>query len=117
MATHKYRQPQPGRRKKSSRTTVTTDSSTISQSSSLPSPISPTFSNGIISPSTVEQGQGLFDAEDSVGPSIPNDVMKPVGGFSTPRLRGGEFPMTAFRGLTGVGVKQTGDLGAFLARR
>ncbi|KAF8816738.1 hypothetical protein BYT27DRAFT_7181169 [Phlegmacium glaucopus] len=110
-------QPQPGRRKKSSRTSVTTDSSTISQSPSLPSPISPTFSNGIVSPSTVEQGQGLFDAEDSVGPSIPNDVKKPVGEFSTPRLRGGEFPMTGFRGLTSVGVKRTGDLGAFLARR
>ena len=109
-------QPQLGR-KKNSRTSAITGTSTASQSPSLPSPISPAFSNGIISPSTVEHGQGLFDAEDSVGPSIPDDVKEPVGEFPTSRLGGGEFPMTGFRGLTGVGAKGSRDLGAFLAIR
>ena len=90
--------------------------STTSQSPSLPSPISLAFSNEIISPTTVEHGQGFFDAEDSVGPSIPDDVKKPVGEMPTSRL-GGEFPMTGFRGLTGVGTKSSRDLGAFLAIR
>ena len=109
-------QPQPGRNKTSSTTSATTNSLTTSQSPSLPSPISLAFSNEIVSPSTVEQGQGFFDAEDPVLPSIANDVQKPVGEFLTPRLRG-EFPMTGFRGLTGVGANRTGDFGAFLARR
>ena len=109
-------QPRQSRGMKFSRASATTGSSTTSQSPSLPSPISPAFSHGIVSPSTVEQGQGFFDAEDSIGPSIPDDVTKPVGGFPTPRL-GGEFPTTGFRVLTGVGAKRTRDLGAFLARR
>jgi len=110
-------QAQPSRKKKSSRTTATTNSSTTSHSPSLPSPISLAFSNGIVSPSTVEQGQGFFDAEDPVRPCITNDVKKPVEEFLTPKLKGGEFPMTGFRGLSGVGAKRTGDFGAFLARR
>ena len=107
-------QPQSGRKKTSSRTSATT-TSTTSRSPLLPSPISPPFSNGIVSPSTVEQGQGFFDTEDSVSPAIPNDVKKCVGEFPTSRLGGREFPMTGFRGLTGA--KRTRDLGAFLARR
>ena len=110
-------QSQLGRKTNSSRTSATTGTSTISQSPSLPSPISSAFSNEIISPSTVEHGQGFFDAEDSVSPSIPDDVKKPVGEFPTSRLGGGEFPMTGFRGLAGVGTKGSRDLGAFLAIR
>jgi len=83
----------------------------------LPSPISSAFSNEIISPTTVEHGQGFFDTEDSVGPSIPDDVKKPVGEMPTSRLGGGEFPMTGFGGLTSVGAKGSRDLGAFLAIR
>jgi len=109
-------QPRQSREMKFSRISATTGSSTTSQSPSLPSPISPGFSNGIVSPSTVEQGQGFFDAEDSIGPSIPDDVTKSVGEFPAPRL-GGEFPTTGFRVLTGIGAKRTRDLGAFLARR
>lgn len=109
-------QLQLGRKKKSSRTSATTGSSATSQSPSLPSPISLNIPNAIVSPSTVEHGQGFFDAEDSAGPSIPDDVKKPVGEFPTPRL-GGDFPITGFRGLTGLDAKRTGDLGAFLARR
>lgn len=100
----------PGRKKISSRISPTTGSSATSQSPSLPSPTSLAFCNEIVSPSTVEHGQGVFDAEDSA------DIKTPVEGLTTPRL-GGEFPMTGFRGLTGVGAKRTGDLGAFLARR
>ena len=107
---------QLGRKRNLSRTSATTGASTTSQSLSLPSPISSTFSNGITSPSTVEHGQGIFDAEDSVGLFISDDAKKPVGEFPTPRL-GGEFPMTGFRGLTGVGAKGSRDLGAFLAIR
>jgi hypothetical protein len=106
-------QPQLSR-KRNSRTSATTGSS---QSPSLPSPISLAFPSGIISPSTVEHGQGFFDAENSVGPSIQDDVNKHVGAFPTTRLGGGEFPMTGFRGLTGVGAKGSRDLGAFLAIR
>jgi hypothetical protein len=105
-------QLQLGRKKKS----ATTGSSATSQSPSLPSPISLNFPNVIVSPSTVEQGQGFFDAEDSAGPSIAEDVKTPAGEFPTPRL-GGEFPITGFRGLTGLDAKRTGNLGAFLARR
>jgi hypothetical protein len=108
-------QPQLGR-KRNSRTSATTGTSTASRSPSLPSPISPSFPSGIISPSTVEHGQGFFDVEDSVGPSIQDDVKKPAGEFPASKL-GGEFPMTGFRGLTGVGVKGSRDLGAFLAIR
>ena len=108
-------QPQLGR-KGNSRTSATTGTSTTSQSPSLPSPISSAFSNEIISPSTVEHGQGFFDVEDSADPSISDDVKKPVGEIPTSRI-GGEFPMTGFRGLTGVGTKRSRDLGAFLAIR
>ena len=107
-------QPQLGR-KKNPRTSATTGTSSTSQSSSLPSPKSSSFSNGIIGPGTVEHGQGLFGAEDSVDSSIPDDVKKPVGEFPTSRL--GDFPMTGFRGLTGAGAKGSRDLGAFLAIR
>ena len=107
-------EPQLGR-KRNSRTSATTGTSTTSQSPSLPSPMSSAFSNEIISPSTVEHGQGFFDADNSVGSSIPDDIKKPVGELPT-RL-GGEIPMTGFRGLTGVGVKGSRDLGAFLAIR
>jgi len=106
--------PQSGRKKMSSRTSATTGSLATSQSPSLPSPVSLAFSNEMVSPSTAEQGQGFFDADNSVNPSIY--IKQPVEGFTTPTL-GGEFPMTGFRGLTGVGAKRTGDLGAFLARR
>lgn len=102
-------QPQPSRKKISSRTT---GSSTTSHSPSLPSPSLP---NEVVS--TVEQGQGISDTGEPVGSSIPNDIKKPAGEFPTPRLGGGEFPMTGFRGSTGVGAKRARDLGAFLARR
>ena len=107
--------PQSGRKEMSSRTSATTGSSATSQSPSLHSPVSLAFSNEMVSPSTAEQGQGFFDSENSVNPSFP-DIKKPVEGFTTPTL-GGKFPMTRFKGLTGVGAKRTGDLGAFLARR
>lgn len=103
----------PSQRTKPSRTSATTGSSTTSQS--LPSPISLSSSNEIVvSPSTVEQGQGFFDAEDLVPSPPPHDIKKAVAEFPTPRL-GGEFPMTGFRGSNGA--KRTRDLGAFLARR
>ena len=108
-------QPQLSRTR-NARTSATTGTSTTSQSPSLPSPISPSYSSGIISPRTVEHDQGFFDVDDSVVPSIQDDVKKPVGEFPTSKV-GGEFPMTGFRGLTGVGVKGSRDLGAFLAIR
>lgn len=110
-------QPQSGRKRNLSRTSATTGASTTSQSLSLPPPTSPTLSNGIINPSTVEHGQGFFDADDSVGPSIPDDVKKPVGEFPASRLGEGKFPMTGFGGLTGISAKGSRDLGAFLAIR
>ena len=104
--------PQPGRKKNFSRISTTTGSSTNSHSPSLPSPSLP---NEVVN--TVEQGQGISATGEPVGSSIPNDIKKPAGEFPTPRLGGGEFPMTGFRGSTGVGAKRARDLGAFLARR
>jgi hypothetical protein len=65
----------------------------------------------------VEHGQGFFDAEDSVGPSIPGDVKKPIGELPTSKLGRREFPMTGFGGLTGVGAKSLRDLGTLPAIR
>ncbi|KAF8156603.1 hypothetical protein B0H34DRAFT_709874 [Crassisporium funariophilum] len=127
-------QPHPGqerKKKKSSKSsasrTTKSHSSSTSQSPSLPSPVSPAFPSGvqqIVSPSTVEQGQGFFDLEDeipTVNPAIPDDVKTSGGGFPAARLggggAGGGFPMTGFGGSNGMGTKRSRDFGAFLARR
>ncbi|KDR76553.1 hypothetical protein GALMADRAFT_450342 [Galerina marginata CBS 339.88] len=132
------------------RSSATTTSTSTSQSPSLPSPISPSFSalphapavrvqeNQIVSPSTVEQGQGFFDLEDEmpvrkavgagagvVGPG-PGPAVgvhgKATTEFPSARIGGGAggggFPMTGFGGGgQGGGVKRSRDFGAFLARR
>ncbi|KAF8970316.1 hypothetical protein BDZ97DRAFT_1790850 [Flammula alnicola] len=109
----------------SSRTTRSHSSAATSQSPSLPSPISPAFSASaqeVVSPSTVEQGQGFFDLEDELPvrkrspmPSA-GDAPKLQAEFPTTRIGGGGagFPSTGFGG---GGTKRTRDFGAFLARR
>jgi len=107
----------------SSRTTRSHSSTTTSQSPSLASPSLPAFPaevQEVVSPSTVEQGQGFFDLEDDHLPvqnnaSVPQaDVPKNNTEFPTTRIGGGGFPMTGFGG---GGARKTRDFGAFLARR
>ena len=101
-------------------------SNTSSQSPSLPSPSSPAFSDAhtqaqIVSPSTVEQGQGFFDLEDE----LPVREGGRIGGgeFLVARigaLGGSGFPITGFAGsrnVGGGGGKRSRDFGVFLARR
>ena len=98
-------------------------SNTSSQSPSLPSPSSPAFSDtltqaGIVSPSTVEQGQGFFDLEEE--PPVREGGRIGGGEFPVGRIGGGSFPMTGFAGTGnggGGGGKRSRDFGAFLARR
>ncbi|EDR01269.1 uncharacterized protein LACBIDRAFT_333478 [Laccaria bicolor S238N-H82] len=108
--------PNPNRPKSKSKRSSTSQSrsrsNTSSQSPSLQSPSSPAFSDAqIISPSTVEQGQGFFDLENDL-----NEM--PVGriGGDAGRIGGGGggFLMTGFGG---GGGKRSSDFGAFLARR
>ncbi|PPQ78846.1 hypothetical protein CVT25_010632 [Psilocybe cyanescens] len=100
-----------------------------SHSPSIPSPISPSFAKEIVSPSTVEQGQGFFDLEDEVlSPSpvplpapvdINRDDNKTTSGFPSTRIGGGGggFPMTGFGSGAAGQRRPAKDFGAFLARR
>ena len=104
-------------------------SNTSSQSPSLPSPSSPVFSvtHGqaqIVSPSTVEQGQGFFDLENDLTVREEEGFPGRIGGGGFPVARigtsGGGFPITGFAGKgngRGGGGKRSRDFGAFLARR
>ena len=104
-------------------------SNTSSQSPSLPSPSSPAFSDAhtqaqIVSPSTIEQGQGFFDLEDELPVRSPGRIGGDnVGGFPVARIGapgGSGFPITGFasaRSIGGGGRKRSSDFGAFLARR
>ncbi|KIM36720.1 hypothetical protein M413DRAFT_449055 [Hebeloma cylindrosporum] len=106
----------------SSRTTRSHSSTTASQSPSLASPSLPAFPaevQEVVSPSTVEQGQGFFDLEDELpvrnNTSAPQvDVPKIGAEFPSTRIGGGGFPMTGFGG---GGARKPRDFGAFLARR
>ncbi|KAJ2917921.1 hypothetical protein MD484_g2480, partial [Candolleomyces efflorescens] len=128
--------------KSSSRSKSTTGSRTAkshssnastSQSTSLASPISPTFGPDsqafVVSPSTVEQGLGFFDAEDFAPPTPPPVPSSPFvsSEFSKARPRGGSsasgFPSTGFGMMGGGGASRFGartndrDAVAFLAKR
>jgi hypothetical protein len=107
----------------SSRTTRSHSSTTTSQSPSLASPSLPAFPaevQEVVSPSTVEQGQGFFDLEDAHLPvrnnasALQADVPKVNAEFPSTRIGGGGFPMTGFGG---GGARKARDFGAFLARR
>jgi hypothetical protein len=99
-----------------------------SQSTSLASPISPTFGPDsqafVVSPSTVEQGLGFFDAEDFAPPTPPPVATSPFASEFSKVQRGssGGFPSTGF-GMTGGGASRFGtrtkdrDAVAFLAKR
>ena len=119
--------PNPGdpRSKRSSTSQSRSRSNTSSQSPSLPSPSSPAFSESrIVSPSTVEQGQGFFDLEDELPVRSPGRIGgDDVGGFPVARIGapgGSGFPITGFAGARSVGGgggRRSRDFGAFLARR
>jgi len=100
----------------SSRTSKSRSSATTSQSPSIASPASPGFPaevQEIVSPSTVEQGQGFFDLEDEIPTKKPS---APTTDFPSARLGGGGgFPSTGFGGSNGA--RRTKDFGAFLAHR
>ena len=124
----------------SSRTSRSHSSTTASQSPSIPSPLSPTFAHGaqetaIVSPSTVEHGQGFFDLEPEVpvrrsrkgssayaaqfskNENSPEETPEPTPTFPVSRIGGGSregFPSTGFGG---AGAGRTRDFGVFLARR
>jgi hypothetical protein len=75
----------------------------------------------MVSPSTVEQGQGFFDLEDEQLPVRNNNASPPQVGipkvnvdFPSTRIGGGGFPMTGFGG---GGARKIKDFGAFLATR
>lgn len=99
-------------------------SSTTSQSPSLSSPSSAAFPDipaQVVSPSTVEQGQGFFDLEEDelVKPVVPSAARNgfPSTGFARGGgAAGGGFPSTGFTGA-GLRGQQSRDMGAFLARR
>jgi len=94
-------------------------STTASESPSIPSPLSPNFPAGIqqvVSPSTIEQGQGFFDLEEEELPQPQGmSPVKPTAEFPSTRIGGGSFPITGFGNPTGG--SRTRDLGAFLASR
>ncbi|KAF9547189.1 hypothetical protein CPC08DRAFT_745217 [Agrocybe pediades] len=94
-------------------------STTASQSPSIPSPLSsnfPTAVQHIVSPSTVEQGQGFFDLEDELPqPHQAITSIKASKEFPSTRIGGGGFPMTGFG--NGTNGNRTRDFGAFLASR
>ncbi|KAF4616789.1 hypothetical protein D9613_008878 [Agrocybe pediades] len=94
-------------------------STTASQSPSIPSPLSsnfPTTVQHIVSPSTVEQGQGFFDLEDEL-PQLHQAItsVKTSNEFPSARIGGGGFPVTGFG--NGTSGNRTRDFGAFLASR
>ena len=87
----------------SSRTSKSRSSATSSQSPSLPSPLETTFapeSQHIVSPSTVERGQGFFDLEDELPARNQESAY---------------FPITGFGGATGG--RKASSMGVFLAQR
>lgn len=88
----------------SSSRTAKSRSSATSQPPSLPSPRSPTgtFSQEaqVVSPSTVEQGQGFFDLEDEV------DLHKQESSY---------IPITGFTSASGG--RKANNVGVFLAQR
>jgi hypothetical protein len=87
----------------SSRTSKSRSSATSSQSPSLPSPLAATFapeSQHVVSPSTVERGQGFFDLEDVVLARNQESAY---------------FPITGFGGATGG--RKASSMGVFLAQR
>ena len=100
-------------------------SNTSSQSPSLPSPSSRAFSEAqIVSPSTVERGQGFFDLGDelpvSEGEGFPRQIEGGNGGALPVGGIGGSFPITGFAETgtgRGGGGKRSREFGAFLARR
>ncbi|KAF5318825.1 hypothetical protein D9619_010986 [Psilocybe cf. subviscida] len=106
----------------SSRTTRSHSSAGTSQSPSIPSPVSPSFAapQAVVSPSTIEQGQGFFDLEDERpirkdSLSVHEPPQSPAK-FPTTRIGGGGggFPSTGFGGASSTRAK---DFGAFLAHR
>ncbi|KAJ2928195.1 hypothetical protein H1R20_g8909, partial [Candolleomyces eurysporus] len=97
-----------------------------SQSTSLASPVSSNFGPDsqafVVSPSTVEQGLGFFDAED-FAPPTPPPATSPFGSEFPKAQRGGGggFPSTGF-GMTSSGASRFGarrdrDAVAFLSKR
>ena len=121
-----HHQPLPNPGDPKSKHSQSRSRSNTSQSPSLPSPSSPAFSDAhtqaqIVSPSTVEQGQGFFDLEDE----LPVREGGRIGGgeFLVARigaLGGSGFPITGFAGsrnVGGGGGKRSRDFGVFLARR
>ncbi|KJA13596.1 hypothetical protein HYPSUDRAFT_49753 [Hypholoma sublateritium FD-334 SS-4] len=124
----------------SSRTSRSHSSTTASQSPSIPSPLSPTFVNGVqdtavVSPSTVEHGQGFFDLEPeapvkrsrkgssayaaqfSKNENLPEEMPEPTSTFPVSRIGGGSregFPSTGFGG---AGASRARDFGVFLSKR
>lgn len=87
----------------SSRTSKSRSSATTSQSPSQSSPIATNLTletQRIVSPSTVEQGQGFFDLEDELPPRNQESAY---------------FPITGFGGATGG--RKASNVGVFLAER
>ena len=92
-------------------------------------PSSPAFSDThgqaqIVSPITVEQGQGFFDLENDLPVREEGRFPGRIGSGAFPAGRigapGGGFPITGFAGKGnggGGGGKRCKDFGAFLARR
>jgi len=79
----------------------------VSQTASLPSPLSPSFpQNQFVSPTTVEQGLGFFDPEDLERPTQIVTVRPEPSGFPSVGLGG-----------RSRGFSKARDLGAFLATR
>ncbi|RXW20276.1 hypothetical protein EST38_g5570 [Candolleomyces aberdarensis] len=122
------------KKSKSSRSKSTTGSRTAkshssnastSQSTSLASPVSPTFGPDsqafVVSPSTVEQGLGFFDAED-FAPPTPPPAASPFGSefLKAQRGGGGGFPSTGFgmmsSGSSRFGARKNRDAVAFLSK-
>lgn len=112
-------------KRQSSKSTATRSSTTTrSDSPSLPSPTSPTFlrhrhpdtianTTGVVSPSTIEQGQGFFDIGDDDDARCNN--IKQAHSVNVPKGGGGGFPSTGFGINRGHGSAKSRD-GAFLAR-
>ena len=120
--------PNPGG-PKSKQSQSRSRSNTSSQSPSLPSPSSPVLSDThgqaqIVSPSTVEQGQGFFDLENDLPVREEGGFPRRTGGGAFPVGRigapHGGFSITGFAGKGnggGEGGKRSRDFGAFLAGR
>lgn len=119
---------------KSSSSRTSRSHSSATASPSLPSPVSPAFAQEaqVVSPSTVEHGQGFFDLEDDVD-STPvrrsrkgssayaaqfskSEIVQEetTSAFPATRIGGsGGFPSTGFGG----GASRARDFGVFLSRR